>query len=375
MDRQIELVLDYYGEKLERDLKTKEFALGFFPNSENFCDRISAEENTLSSNGRTLSFLQDFSYGNKIMLSDYNICYVDDLIFIKIITPFLLDRSYDFIVAEKSKFKEVISKLKQKQSQREKNNKIKSPLIGIDFDNLKKETIDFLLDEELRKFCNSKFIKLKRGIVFEGPPGQGKSTALTWLKVQAKLNNIDFQSFSDPKNFLENRDRFFNGSKMIFAFEDFDAFLRDRNDTDNSPNSILSIILNTLDGIDEIENVVTIFTTNRINTFDSAFIRPGRIDKVIKFDLPKDENIFQFFEAYLPEYSTKEYSIIFENLKGHNTNISYALLKGICDDINIAVFNNERKNISIENIIKILEEKIKSANKNEAAKRLESFIL
>mgnify|MGYP000557270297 CR=1 FL=1 len=41
-----------------------------------------------------------------------------------------------------------------------------------------------------------------------------------------------------------------------------------------------------LDILDEINNVVSIFTTNRIRIFDSAFIRPGRIDKVYTYNLP-----------------------------------------------------------------------------------------
>jgi len=375
VDKQVEYIIETYKSKLINDLETEDFAFAFFPNSEEVVDKIEPITRSNSFGNSTITFFQDFGDNNKPSLTDYNICYVDGFKFIKLITPFLLERSYDFIITKREEFNKIIKILKDRVSNKSLNDKLKNPIIGIDFDFFRKETIDFLLNDEFRSYCSKKFIRLKRGIILEGPPGTGKSNILTWIKIQAKNNGIEFYSFDNPKDFLDNRQRYFENKKAIFAFEDFDAFLKERNDTDNSPNTILSSILNTLDGIDEIEDVVSIFTTNRINTFDSAFIRPGRIDKVIRFDPPSDVNIFKFFEAYIPEYSQKELSILFEYLKEHCKLISYAVLKGICDDINIAMFNNEEKKISIENILDIAKEKTKGANKNTEEKSLKSFVL
>ena len=42
-------------------------------------------------------------------------------------------------------------------------------------------------------------------------------------------------------------------------------------------------LLNTLDGIAHREEQMTFLTTNYITKLDKALIRPGRIDKIIKF--------------------------------------------------------------------------------------------
>ena len=375
MDNQTEYVLKTYGERLKADLEGTDFAFAFFPNAEDYADEIDTKTKLTNEGDISISFFQDFTYNDDKILTDYNVCKVDGRKFVKIVTPFLLERSYDFIVAIKSEFKDVISSLRRKEALREKNDKIKLPIIGMDFAPLKRMTIDFLLDEKLREFCRSKFIKLKRGIVLEGPPGCGKSFFLTWLKVQAKINGIEFYSFDNPKDFIDNRERYYDGKKTIFAFEDFDAFVREREDTDNSPNSLLSQILNTLDGIDEIEDVVSVFTTNRVKTFDSAFIRPGRIDKVVTFPSPTDENIFSFFKAYIPEFGEKEHSVIYEYLKEHSKHTSYAILKGICDEVNISVFNNDGKLLPIEALIKITESVVTGANKNEKQKAASCHVL
>lgn len=376
MDEQVQFILQNYGSLLEKHLGTKNFAFGFYPNSESYADRVEPIEQLSDINGRNITFFQDFSYQDKVILSDYNVCYIDNIIFVKIVTPFIFDRCYDFIVTKKEDFRRAISLLKRNEGLKDKNNKIDFPLIGLDFDFFKREIIDFLLNDKFREYCKKKNIKLKRGLIFEGPPGCSKSLTLTWIKRQARLNDIEFHSFENPKEFIENKERYFDASKKsIFAFEDFDAFLREREDTDNSPNQILSTILNTLDGIDEIENIVSIFTTNRVNTFDSAFIRPGRIDKVIRFSPPSDRNIFEFFDAYIPEYDGKEKSILFEYIKENSKLISYALLKGICDDINIAMFNNQENKISIDDILKLSEVKITGANKNTVVKSSDKFIL
>ena len=43
----------------------------------------------------------------------------------------------------------------------------------------------------------------------------------------------------------------------------------------------LECILNTMDGVKELKDAMVIFTTNHIEDIDPAFIRPGRIDKII----------------------------------------------------------------------------------------------
>lgn len=63
-----------------------------------------------------------------------------------------------------------------------------------------------------------------------------------------------------------------------------------------SPNDdVLSLecILNTMDGVKELKDAMVIFTTNHLDDIDPAFMRPGRIDKIIQLTLATVDTIKQ----------------------------------------------------------------------------------
>ncbi|MFW6233507.1 MAG: ATP-binding protein [Nanoarchaeota archaeon] len=228
------------------------------------------------------------------------------------------------------------------------------------------------MNEEFREYCKSKHIKFKRGVVLEGIPGTGKSLSIKHIRKLAEENDISFHVFDGVKEFMEEANRLYSREeKKIFVFEDFDAFLRDRNDTNDAPNQILGKVLNTLDGVDKVDNVVSIFTTNKIDLFDTAFIRPGRIDKVFTYVLPDISDVKKFIYAYLSEDNANiVYPIVKEHKEHAMINLTYAILKGLCDEINIFLFEKiteSDKEIIIEkaDAQRIIDEKIRAANKNE----------
>ena len=368
----IKFVAEIYGEKISKFLDTRNFTATFFPESENFADEVEASPSThVKVNDFNFSFMQDFSFEQANVLSDLNYCKVNGMKFVKIITPFTRTRSYDFIITRFDEAKQVIKALIHN---RNKSFVKRTPphIIGIPIEEIEKKTVDFLLDDELREFCKSRDIPLKRGVILEGPPGNGKSMTLKYLRAKADNNNIEFEVFSDIKEFLENSNDYFRDEKKIFVFEDFDTALIDRDSTGGTPNQILGKILNTLDGVREIDNVVSIFTTNKIKMFDDAFIRPGRIDTVFTFNLPSEENIKEFVDKYLFDFD-KECILKYIFKARANTNISFAYLKGISDDLNIYKFF-EGKNPSNEDIKRITTERSVQSNKGDN-KEVSSFVL
>lgn len=373
---ELNFVIQNYSEIINKYLETDDIGISFFANSEEYIDKIIPikNPNLLYLSNKTkqkyrVSIYQDFSIGKKL-LTDCNICYIEEKIFLKIITPFTRSRSYDFIIARNDQIEDILKEL-HIRSEKANFKIFDHPVIGIDFNELKKNTIDFLLNENFRKFCRKNRIQLKRGLVFEGKPGTGKTLSLRWLKDQALQNKISFTIFKSPKDFLENRKSYYRDEKKIFVFEDFDQYLQEREDN-NTPNTILASILNTLEGIDIVQDVVSIFTTNKINLFDSAFLRPGRIDKIYTYKLPKKEEISLFFKSYIPDYS-EFYDLMINSITNKNCDISYAILKGICDDINILTFNKIK--VDFDKIEYLIKEKINGANKNNIVRNPKEYLI
>lgn len=354
----MDFVLESYGEAISKFIGTRDIGVTFYTDSEFIADTVEVDDNhSLNYNGFKVSFYQDYSFDDT-PIRDLNYCTIKGEKFVKIVTPFTRPDSYDFIVADNSKLKKIVTLLKEKEENSKKSS-LDFPIIGLDFTDLKKNTIDFLLNEDFREYCRKKNIKLKRGVVLEGKPGTGKTLSIQWLKQEANKNNINVTSFKNIDDFINGEKEYYNDNKNIFVFEDFDAALMDRKETGETPNQVLAMVLNTLDGIDKIEDVVSVFTTNKINMFDDAFLRPGRIDKVFTYNLPTKDQMRDFFSAYIQEEKEfhSEMIHLIENLDG---DIPFATLKGICDEINIWKFSED--NITFEVIERIIKDKIRRKN-------------
>lgn len=354
-------------------------ALSFFANSERYVDEYTPLKGIDVKNVDHvyfgLTYLNDYSIGEKTEVYDCGLVKLredgKEYTFFKFVTPFTRQRTYDFLVMKTEEASEILNTLKKRKSSKDFvfND---FPIVGLDFDDIRKNTVDFLLNEDFREYCKSKYIKLKRGIILEGKPGTGKTLTLQWLKNIALDNDIEFHSFKNVDDFVKNQDDYYDDNKKIFVFEDFDTLLRERKDVNFSPNTVLGMILNTLEGVNEINNVVSIFTTNEVKVFDSAFIRPGRIDKVYTYSLPNKETYLEFFKAYIPE-EEEYFDYICEFLDATDTSVSFAILKGICDDVNIFKFSGEE--LTKEKIHDIIKEKLNSANKKQEVKNYKDHIL
>lgn len=353
----------------------KDLTISFFADSEELVDSINPEKQNLLKYGNyNVKIIQDYSIKEKNgqPISDLSYCEVEGHKFIKVVTPFTMERAYDFIIGKSDDMLEILRVLKERESNKHFKYNATLPTIGIDYEPIEEETIKFLMNDEFRDYCTEHYIKLKRGIVLAGAPGTGKTRTLQYIRHQAEINKIKYRQFKSVKEFVESIDEYYEESKKIFVFEDFDAALLERDETGKTPSQILGLILNTLEGVEEINDVVSIFTTNHIDTFDKAFLRPGRIDKVFKYELPGHKEILAFFEAYIPK--EKEFHLWMTEKVNHlSTNVSYAILKGICDNINIYKFSNVEINDEVIN--KIIKQTVTAANKEEDVKDAKEYIL
>src|SRR5579875_961715 len=123
----------------------------------------------------------------------------------------------------------------------------------------------------------------KRGILFVGPPGNGKTHA-----VKAIINALDqpclyVKSFraersTDEDNISQVFKRARKSAPCILVLEDLDSLLTAQN---------RSFFLNELDGFAANIGIVTLATTNHPERLDPSILdRPSRFDRKYPFDLP-----------------------------------------------------------------------------------------
>lgn len=156
--------------------------------------------------------------------------------------------------------------------------------------------------EEHRNSRKEKSIPLRRGYLFHGPPGTGKSTMchvlaselnvpMYVLKVNCRY--MDDSALQQRMNDIPDR--------SIVLIEDIDAAFKKRTGGPDSNHVTFSGLLNSLDGIGAAEGRLLCFTTNHIERLDPALIRESRIDKKIAFtNATQDQARDLFLRMFMP---------------------------------------------------------------------------
>jgi len=187
-------------------------------------------------------------------------------------------------------------------------------------------------------------IPWKRGIVFYGPPGNGKTLLIkalrSYFNLKAmnlfdKVNNhgdILVEEAKAPLNILIKRDGKFNimqqrvflrdlyhikypSKKLptLYYLEDLDkAVGKNTADFGKVP---LSSLLQFLDGVNQLSDVLIVATTNYIDELAEALIsRPGRFDTIYKIDKPDNYQVKNMFDYYNINIENEE--LIVNQLQG-----------------------------------------------------------
>jgi len=180
----------------------------------------------------------------------------------------------------------------------------------VGMDKLKRDMVQVM--EIMKKPAEyaKKGIRMPKGILLEGDPGNGKTLFAKALAGEAKINFIpakatDFESMFMAIGPLKVKLLFKKARRRapcIVFIDEFDGIGTIRNysgsaiETENT--RIVTALLNELDGFEASNGVLVIAATNSIKALDPALIRPGRFDAKLTVPYPDEAARRQLVEMY-----------------------------------------------------------------------------
>ncbi|VDO72104.1 unnamed protein product [Heligmosomoides polygyrus] len=183
-------------------------------------------------------------------------------------------------------------------------------------------------------------ITAPKGVILYGEPGTGKtllakavanSTSATFIRATG-ADLVQKNSGEGAKLVRELFKMAKESAPCIVFLDEIDAVGTKRYDTssrgEQEVQRTLLELLNQLDGFESRGDVKVILATNRIDSLDSALLRPGRIDRKIELPKPDEKTRQKIFSArelaYVAFYK-------FDNRKIHTSGMNLA--KDVTPDV------------------------------------------
>jgi len=209
-------------------------------------------------------------------------------------------------------------------------------------------------------------IQAPKGVILYGQPGTGKtllakavanSTSATFLRIVGS-ELIQKYSGDGPKLVRELFRVADEHAPSIIFIDEIDAVGTKRYDSTSGGEKEIQRtmleLLNQLDGFDNRGDVKVIMATNKIESLDTALIRPGRIDRKIEFPLPDEKTKKRIFGIQTGRMKLADDVDLNEMIKSKD-DLSGADIKAICTEAGLMALRERRMQVNAEDFAKSKE--------------------
>jgi len=222
-------------------------------------------------------------------------------------------------------------------------------------------------------------LRIGGGLLLFGPPGTGKTLLAMAIAnhIQAKFVDISPSVIigypGEAEKRLENIFRTLEKEpRAVIFFDEAEWILCKREDqTSSVMQRITPVLLSQLSKIFKNKNkpVIVIAATNKPQMIDSAFLRPGRFDKLFYIGLPNEKAIIEIIKIHLRERAHELTEIQIKEIAKQLEGYSGADIEQIIEEAAFLAFEERIKNqdakITIEHINKAIKQTPKSVSEEE----------
>merc|ERR1712242_474317 len=201
-------------------------------------------------------------------------------------------------------------------------------------------------------------IRPPKGVILYGAPGTGKTLLAKAVANQTSATFLRVVGSELIKKYLGEgpklvREIFRVADEMapsIVFIDEIDAIGSKRYDSSSGGEKevqrTMLELLNQLDGFDSRTDVKVIMATNKIESLDPALIRPGRIDRKIKFPAPDEKTKRKIFSIHTAKMNLDE-DVNLEEFIMAKDELSGADIKAMCSEAGLIALRERRMKITM----------------------------